>query len=77
MHLIGKRFNIVPTLITTMIIQNQISVKQFAKEADISTKHVYYLGKCGRINITHVAGFKVIDRTKYDPKKFNPLNKGI
>lgn len=60
-----------------MIIQNQISVKQFAKEADISTKHVYYLGNSGRIKITHVAGFKVIDRTKYPPKDFNPQNKGL
>lgn len=58
-----------------MIIQNQISVKQFAKEAEISTKHVYYLGECGRINITHVAGFKVIDRTKYPPVDFNPKYK--
>ena len=66
----GKRCNIVPTLITIMIIQNQISVKQFAKEADISTKHVYYLGKCGRIKIREVAGFKVIDKTKYHPFDF-------
>ncbi|MGR3177821.1 MAG: hypothetical protein ACUZ8E_07165 [Candidatus Anammoxibacter sp.] len=50
--------------------ENQISVKQFAKEADISTKHVYHLGNCGSIKIDHVAGFKIIDRKKYPPCNF-------
>ncbi len=53
-----------------MVVKNQISVKQFSKEADISTKHVYYLGNCGRIKIKIVAGFRVIDRTKYNPLDF-------
>lgn len=53
-----------------MIIQNQISIKQFAKEAGISRKHVYYLGHSKRIKIRLVAGFSVIDRTKYSPLDF-------
>jgi len=53
-----------------MIAKNQISVSQFAREADISTKHVYYLGNCKKITIQMVAGFKVIDRTKFKPSNF-------
>lgn len=57
-----------------MVVKDQISVKQFAKEADISTKHVYHLGNCGRIKIKIIAGFRVIDRTKYDPSDFKKSN---
>ena len=49
---------------------NQISVAQFAREAELSPKHVYYLGNCGRIKIETVAGFKVIDKVKYPPSKY-------
>ena len=54
--------------------ENQISVSQFAREANISVKHVYYLGNCGRIKVDEVAGFKVIDRTKYPPENYRRGN---
>ena len=50
--------------------ENQISVAQFARESELSPKHVYYLGRSGRIKINEVAGFKVIDKTKYPPSEF-------
>lgn len=50
--------------------EDLISVSQFAKEAEISTNHVYHLGSINKIEIQKVAGFKVINRAKYPPLNF-------
>ena len=53
-----------------MKTDNFISVKDFSKLADLTTQHVYHLGKTGKIEIQEVAGYKVIDIKKYPPEKF-------
>lgn len=52
-----------------MKTEKLISISDFAKLADLTTQHVYHLGKTGKIEIKEVAGFKVIDSIKYPPQK--------
>ena len=55
--------------------ENQLSVSQFARQAEISTNHVYRLGLTGKIEIQLIAGFKVIDKVKYPPANFKKQTK--
>ncbi len=50
--------------------ESLISVKDFAKLTNLTTQHIYHLGKTDKIKIQEVAGFKVIDTAKYSPENY-------